>query len=138
MEQLRPGDALDESGLSTAGTGSQVDAAKFLKPDQEDKNVSPDQMVAFARSVGFNALQRVNGTPDLIKSLLRAGVPVLIEKGFEPEADLGWMGHYELIVGFNDRQAGIHRHGFLPGAVSSPCPTSSSTNTGGSSIARIW
>ncbi len=82
--------------------GSQVDAAKFLKPDQEDKNVSPDQLVAFARSAGFNALHRVNGTPELIRSLLRVGVPVLIEKGFEPEEDLGWMGHYELIVGFND------------------------------------
>ena len=82
--------------------GSQVDAAKFLKPDQEDKNVSPNQMVEFARSAGFNAIERVNGTPELIKELLRANVPVLIEKGFEPEEDLGWMGHYELIVGFND------------------------------------
>jgi hypothetical protein len=84
--------------------GSQVDAARFLKPDQEDKNVSPDQLVEFARSVGFNAIQRVNGTPELIKSLLRGGVPVLIEKGFEPEEDLGWMGHYELIVGLNDEK----------------------------------
>jgi tetratricopeptide (TPR) repeat protein len=82
--------------------GSQVDAAKFLKPDQEDKNVSPDQMVEYARSVGFNALERVNGTSDMVKAMLRVGVPVLIEKGFEPEDDLGWMGHYELIVGFND------------------------------------
>jgi hypothetical protein len=84
--------------------GSQVDAAKFLKPDQEDKNVSPDQMAEFARTAGFNAIHRVNGTPGLVKSLLRAGVPVLIEEGFEPEADLGWMGHYELIVGFNDQK----------------------------------
>ncbi len=85
-------------------TGSQVEAAKFLKPDPEDKNVSPDQLVEFARSVGFTAQYRVNGTPDLIKTLLRAGLPVLIEKGFEPEADLGWMGHYELLVGFNDEK----------------------------------
>ena len=60
-------------------------------------------MAEFARSVGFNALACAStARPELIKSLLRAGVPVLIEKGFEPEADLGWMGHYELIVGFND------------------------------------
>ncbi len=83
-------------------SGSQVDAAKYLKPDQEDKNVSPDQLVAFARSVGFDATYRVNGTPDLVKDLLRAKIPVLIEKGFEPEAELGWMGHYELIVGLNE------------------------------------
>lgn len=85
-------------------TGTQVDAAKFLKPDQEDKNVSPDQMAAYAQAVGFNVVYRVNGTAELIKTLLQASVPVIVEKGFEPEADLGWMGHYELIVGFNDEK----------------------------------
>lgn len=85
-------------------SGSQVTAAKFLKPDQEDKNVSPDQLVQFAQSVGFTARLRVNGTLELIKALLHAGLPVLIEKGFEPEAELGWMGHYELLVGFNDEK----------------------------------
>jgi tetratricopeptide (TPR) repeat protein len=83
---------------------TQADAAKFLKPDPDDKNVSPDQMLAYAKSIGFQAALRVNGDTDLIKTLLRNGLPVLIEKGFEPEADLGWMGHYELIVGFNDTQ----------------------------------
>jgi len=47
-------------------TGNQYDAAKFLKPDTEDKNVSPDQLAAYARSVGFQAQPRVNGTLDLI------------------------------------------------------------------------
>lgn len=97
------GPATLSMNLSVFGwKGNQYEAAKFLKPDQEDKNVSPDQMAAYARSAGFLALYRVNGTPDLLKTFLRANLPVLIEKGFEPEADLGWMGHYELIVGFND------------------------------------
>lgn len=97
------GPATLSMNLSVFGwKGNQYEAAKFLKPDQEDKNVSPDQMAAYARSAGFQALHRVNGTPALLKAFLRAGLPVLIEKGFEPEADLGWMGHYELIVGFND------------------------------------
>lgn len=83
---------------------TQADAANFLKPDPNDKNVSPDQMLAYAKSIGFQAILRINGNTDLIKTLLRSGVPVLVEKGFEPEADLGWMGHYELIVGSNDTQ----------------------------------
>jgi tetratricopeptide (TPR) repeat protein len=85
--------------------GNQYDAAKFLKPDTEDKNVSPDQLTAYAHSQGYQAIYRVNGTPELLKALLRAGIPPLVEKGFEPEADLGWMGHYELMVGFNDAKA---------------------------------
>ena len=41
----------------------------------------------------------------LIRELLLAGFPVLIEKGYEPEPDrLGWMGHYLLIVGHDDRE----------------------------------
>jgi tetratricopeptide (TPR) repeat protein len=83
---------------------TQADTAKVLKPDPNDGNVSPDQMESYAKSIGFQAILRANGTMDLIKSLLRNGLPVLVEKGFEPEAELGWMGHYELIVGFNDTQ----------------------------------
>jgi len=82
--------------------GTQADAAKFLKPDVEDKNVTPWEMAAFAQSIGLNAVVRSNGSLDLIKQFLHAGLPVLIEKGFEPEAELGWMGHYELVIGYSD------------------------------------
>jgi uncharacterized protein YvpB len=39
-----------------------------------------------------------------VKALLNAGFPVLVEKGFEPEnlAKEGWMGHYNLIIGYDD------------------------------------
>jgi tetratricopeptide (TPR) repeat protein len=82
--------------------GSQADAAAALKPDPEDRNVNPDEMAAFARAQGFGAIVRANGTLDLLKSLLRAGLPPIVEKGFEPEEKLGWMGHYELIAGWSD------------------------------------
>jgi tetratricopeptide (TPR) repeat protein len=82
--------------------GSQADAAAFLKPDPEDRNVNPDEMAAFARSQGLQAIVRVNGSLDLLKALLRAGIPPIVEKGFEPEEKLGWMGHYELLTGWND------------------------------------
>jgi tetratricopeptide (TPR) repeat protein len=82
--------------------GSQADTAAVLKPDPEDRNVNPDELAAFARSQGFGAIVRMNGTLDLLKSLLRAGLPPIVEKGFEPEEKLGWMGHYELVVGWSD------------------------------------
>lgn len=82
--------------------GGQADAAKFLKPDPEDKNVSPDQMAAFAQSAGYNAIARIDGSLALIKRFLDAGIPVLIEKGFEPNPEDGWEGHYELIIGYNE------------------------------------
>ncbi|HLF25214.1 MAG TPA: tetratricopeptide repeat protein [Anaerolineae bacterium] len=80
----------------------QADAAQFLKPDPEDKNVSPHEMVAFAQSQGFNALARINGSPDLLKRFLQAGIPVIVEKGFEPDPADGWEGHYELLIGYSD------------------------------------
>lgn len=83
-------------------TGTQAQAAAFLKPDPEDRNVSPDEMAAFARSQGFQALVRTNGTLDLLQALIRAGFAPVVEKGFEPEDTLGWMGHYEVIAGWSD------------------------------------
>jgi len=82
--------------------GGQADAARFLKPDAEDKNVSPHEMVAYAQQAGFNALARINGSLPMIKRFLDVGIPVLIEKGFEPDPKDGWEGHYELIVGYDD------------------------------------
>jgi hypothetical protein len=83
--------------------GSQAQAASVLKPSPEDQNVSPWQMAEYARSQGFGVRVRTGGTLDDIKALLAAGFPVLVEKGFDPEPDrLGWMGHYELIIGYSD------------------------------------
>lgn len=83
--------------------GTQREAAAVLKPDPEDKNVSPEEMAAFARSLGLGARVRVNGDLALLRQLLQAGFPVIIETGFEPEPRLGWMGHYKLLIGYSDR-----------------------------------
>ncbi len=83
--------------------GDQRVAAAFLKPDQEDKNVNPSEMAAFVQQQGLEVIVRYGGDVQLIRQLLLAGFPVLIEKGFDPEPDrLGWMGHYLLIVGYNE------------------------------------
>ncbi len=83
--------------------GDQRQAAAFLKPNQEDKNVSLAEMADFVQQQGLEAVVRYGGDVPLIRNLLVAGFPVVVEKGFDPEPDeLGWMGHFLLIVGYNE------------------------------------
>jgi tetratricopeptide (TPR) repeat protein len=80
-------------------------AARYLKPNGEDKNVSPYQMVNYVNQqvtdVSVNALTRIGGDMHLLKVLLANNFPVIIEKGYEVD-DLDWMGHYLLLVGYDD------------------------------------
>ncbi len=80
---------------------TQFDAAPVLKPDPDDKNVSPWEMAAYVRSQGFEVLTRVNGDLDRLKELLRAGFPVIVETWYVRDAR-DQLGHYRLIVGYDD------------------------------------
>jgi tetratricopeptide (TPR) repeat protein len=84
--------------------GDQTIPAVWLKPNAEDKSVSPWQMVYYVnRFTDFNAIYRLGGTTYLMKQLLAAGFPVIVETGIEPP-DQGWMGHYRLLYGYIDDQ----------------------------------
>lgn len=78
----------------------QREAATFLKPDQDDKNVSPAELVAYARSQGFDGTVRMGGTVELLQRLLSNGYPVIVEDWMEPE-DRGGIGHYRLFTGYD-------------------------------------
>ena len=80
---------------------SQANVAAVMRPNRDDKNVNPSEMVDFARSHGFLALARVNGDAGRLRSLLSNGIPVLIETWLEPKPDDG-MGHYRLLTGYDD------------------------------------
>jgi tetratricopeptide (TPR) repeat protein len=80
---------------------SQAHAAAFLKPNANDKNVSPHELASYARSLGLEADVRSGGTLDKLKALLANGVPVVVEIWYAPEPD-DWMGHYRLLVGYDD------------------------------------
>ncbi len=84
--------------------GSQRDTAQVLKPNPRDKNVMPYEMETFVEDyTGLAAVVRYGGDIDLVRRFLAAGFPVLIEKGFDvPGAGKGWMGHYQLITGYDD------------------------------------
>ena len=82
---------------------TQADVASFLKPNSEDRNVSPWQIADYVNEQvpGFQAITRSGGDLEMIKRFLAAGFPVVIEKGYElPES--GWWGHYLTVYGYDD------------------------------------
>jgi tetratricopeptide (TPR) repeat protein len=108
-------------GLTYFGHGNdQYAAAAWLKPNGEDKNVSPWQMVQYVNSqtVGTTrATYRYGGTLDQIKTLVSNNFPVLIEAGYDPESDdQGWMGHYLLVIGYDETTGVLITHDSFLGA----------------------
>jgi hypothetical protein len=82
--------------------GDQRDTRAFLRPHPDDYNVMPEEMLAFVETqTDLKALVRVGGDIDLLKRLLAAGFPVIIEKGHHPSTDY-WMGHYVVVSGYDD------------------------------------
>lgn len=83
--------------------GDQRDTAAVLKPNPRDKNVMPYEMAAYVNDkTSLKAVVRVGGNLDLLKQFVAAGIPVIVEKGFEGAGFPGWMGHYELVTGYDD------------------------------------
>ena len=84
--------------------GDQYDIAPVVKPNPRDKNVMPDELADYVKNqTDLNVIVCVGGELDLLKRLIAAGYPVIVEKGFESSQVDGWMGHYELITGFDDK-----------------------------------
>jgi tetratricopeptide (TPR) repeat protein len=63
----------------------------------------PYELAEYVESqTDLQAVARVGGDLELLKRLLAAGFPVMIEKGFEGGSFEGWMGHYQLLAGYDD------------------------------------
>ncbi|MEO8083629.1 MAG: C39 family peptidase [Ardenticatenales bacterium] len=82
----------------------QLAAAAELKPDREDTNVAPDELAAFIRRQGLQAIMRYGADRDRLRALLRAGVPVIVEHWVSVEGR-GEMGHYRVLTGYDDASA---------------------------------
>jgi len=86
--------------------GDQHVIRPYLRPNKDDKNVSPEEMPAYLTTHGFEAVVRVNGDVETLKRFLAAGYPVIVEKGLICQAGAdrceGWVGHYALVVGYAD------------------------------------
>jgi tetratricopeptide (TPR) repeat protein len=82
---------------------NQTEVGNSLKPSYDDRNVSPDEMVAYVQSTTQLRADYYNGGDiELLKRLLASGFPVIIERGFLPNESLGWMGHYLTLFGYDE------------------------------------
>ena len=89
--------------------GSQKTIAAEIKPLPEDRNVNVEELVQFARThAGWLQTEyRVGGNLALIKKLIAADIPVMIEEAFIMQEsywpnDDRWAGHYLYINGYDD------------------------------------
>lgn len=83
---------------------TQDEIAAYLKPNSEDRNVSPWQIADYVneQTLGqFKATAHSGGTQELLKELIAAGYPVVIEKGYELPTS-GWWGHYLTVYAYDD------------------------------------
>lgn len=87
--------------------GDRMDTGKVLKPYDKDKNVMPYEMADYVTAnTDLKAVVRVGGDLELVKRFLSKGFPVLVEKGAwikDFSGVVSWMGHYEVITGFDDQ-----------------------------------
>jgi tetratricopeptide (TPR) repeat protein len=91
--------------------GDQYDIASIIKPIDKDRNVNPDELRYYVLNEAgwLRAEFRVAGDINLLKRLLAANYPVIVEEASSldpqdangPEDDL-WDAHYLLITGYDD------------------------------------
>ncbi len=83
--------------------GNQSVTRQYLRANPEDKNVFPFEMAEFVRlETELAAIVRIGGEVDLVRRLLAAGFPLVVEIGFDRPGEGDWLGHYSLISGYDD------------------------------------
>lgn len=89
--------------------GDRMTTGAVLKPFAKDKNVMPYEMADYVTSqTQLKVALRYAGTPELVKSFLAAGYPVLVEKGAfmrDTTNKISWMGHYQVITGYDEAKS---------------------------------
>ena len=93
--------------------GNSVDqtvVAQTLKPNPNDRNVSPWQIAelidggpSVANEIeGLSIIVRSGGTEAMLKELITIGLPPVVERGIDFSDGEGWYGHYLTLFGYDD------------------------------------
>ena len=99
----------DVARVVKPGNGNPRDS--FIEQGKDDKNVMPYEMVDFVNEeTEYRALMRHGGDMNLVKRLIAAGFPVLVEKGYyerDANGKISWLGHYLFTTGYDDTRGGF-------------------------------
>jgi hypothetical protein len=81
-------------------------ARERIRPNYEDRNASPHELVRFVNNETDNmkALWRYGGDLAMIRRLVSAGFPVVIERSHMFSAH-DWLGHFQAIIGYDDTKS---------------------------------
>ncbi|RJP46283.1 MAG: hypothetical protein C4583_19090, partial [Anaerolineaceae bacterium] len=90
------------------------------KPADKDKNVMPYELQNYiAEKVPtMSSVIRYGGEIDVLRRMVSAGFPVVVEKGIyelDMNGKMGWMGHYAFVTGYDDaKQEIIYQDTYQP------------------------
>lgn len=85
-------------------TRGQDFARNLIRPNGEDRNVSPFELVNFVNNnSNLRALYCVGGDLGLLRTLIYSGFAVIIERSHMFQG-YDWLGHYQTLVGYDDNQ----------------------------------
>ncbi len=92
--------------------GNRDVVGKAIKPSDKDKNVMPYELQDFVTEnvPGMSTVLRYGGDVDMVRRLLAAGFPLVVEKGYYEKdytGKLGWMGHYQFVTGYDDAKGEV-------------------------------
>lgn len=79
---------------------TQKETAPFLKPNRDDKNVSPNELVSYANFIGYGSHYVIGLDVPTLKLLVSNNIPVIVETWYIPEPN-DEMGHYLLMTGYD-------------------------------------
>jgi len=70
--------------------------------DNDDKTIFTYEFVDWANEYGFEAIDRVNGDIELLKTFTANGIPVVVKTWLHVGEDIG---HFRIVRGFDEREA---------------------------------
>lgn len=91
--------------------GNQTDISNVIKPISGDRNINPEELRYYVRTQAgwLNLEYRVGGNIEILKRILAANYPVVVESvtSLNPQDALGanddlWAAHFLLITGYDD------------------------------------